>query len=127
MLESTADEMEKRSSFVSPSAMLFEFHDLVNRRLQVNLSVLSTILYSSMAVSAVDNNYDLPKPWTTSGLGVMRMLLRNRSISAQMGFQSHRETFTDPTSYTQTRRITKQCVRIPIEQFIEWANPKAGN
>ena len=25
------------------------------------------------------------------------------------------------------RRITKQCVRIPIEQFIEWANPKTGN
>jgi hypothetical protein len=25
------------------------------------------------------------------------------------------------------RRITKQCVRIPIEQFIAWANPKTGS
>jgi len=24
------------------------------------------------------------------------------------------------------RRITAQCVRIPIEQFIAWANPKIG-
>lgn len=25
------------------------------------------------------------------------------------------------------RRITAQCVRIPIEPFIEWANPKTGS
>jgi Fic family protein len=25
------------------------------------------------------------------------------------------------------RRITRQCVRIPIEAFIEWANPKTGS
>ena len=106
MLESTAKDMEKRSSVVSPLAMIAELHDLVNRRLQVNLSVLEVILYSSMVVSAIDGNYDLPKPWTASGLGVMRMLLRYRSISAQMGFQAHRETFTDPVSYTQTNRMS---------------------
>lgn len=117
MLESTADEMEKRSSMVSPTAMLVEFYDLVNHRLQVNLAVLEVILYSSMVVSAVDNNYDLPKPWTTSGLGVMRMLLRNRSLSAQMGYQGHRETFTDPTSYTNTNRMSHvfDCAIMPHE------------
>lgn len=106
MLESTADEMEKRSSVVSPSAMIVEFYDLVNKRLQVNLSVLEVILYSSMVVSALHGNYDLPKPWTQSGLGVMRMLLKNRSISAQMGFQGHRDTFVDPSSYTKTNRMS---------------------
>ena len=97
--------------------MLVEFYDLVNHRMQVNLSVLEVILYSSMVISAVDNNYDLPKPWTTSGLGVMRMLLRNRSLSAQMGYQGHRETFTDPTSYTNTNRMSHvfDCAIMPHE------------
>lgn len=105
LLESTAKEMEQRSSCVSPEAMLIEFFDLVNRRIQVNLAVLEVILYSSMVVDAINENYDLPKPWTTMGLGVMRQLLLNRSLGAQMGFQSHRETFLDPTSYINTNRM----------------------
>ena len=105
MLESTAKEMEQRSSCVSPEAMLIEFYDLVNRRIQVNLAVLEVIIYSSMVVDAINENYDLPKPWTTMGLGVMRQLLLNRSLGAQMGFQSHRETFLDPTSYINTNRM----------------------
>lgn len=117
LLESTAGEMEKRSSLTSPTATLIELHDLTNRRLHVNLSVLEIVLYSSMAVSAMDDNYDLPKPWTTSGLGVMRKLLRNRSISAQMGFQDHRLTFTDPTSYINTNRMSHifDCAILPHE------------
>lgn len=106
LLESTVKEMETRNNVISPKAMLVEFYDLVNRRLQINLSVLEIVLYSSMVVSAIDDNYDLPKPWTENGLGVMRLLLLHRSISAQMGFQSQRETFTDPNSYTQTNRMS---------------------
>ena len=105
MLESTAEEMEKRSHSVSPSAMLIEFHDLVNRRLSVNLSVLDAIIYSSMVVSTDEPNYDLPKPWTTSGLGVLKSLLTNRSLSAMMGYQGHRQTFTDPSSFTVKNRL----------------------
>jgi hypothetical protein len=105
MLESTAEEMEKRSKYVQPTNMLVEFHDLVNRRLNVNLSVLDTIIYSSMVVNVDEPNYDLPKPWTSSGLGVLRLLLSNRSLSAMMGYQGHRHTFTDPSSFVVKNRM----------------------
>jgi len=105
MLESTAVEMEKRSNVVSPQAFIVEFHDLVNRRLTVNLSVLEIIAYSSMVVDATAGNYDLPKPWTSGGMGVLKMLLENRSISAHMGYQGHRSCFMDPSSYMQTNRL----------------------
>lgn len=115
MLESTAEEMEKRSKFVSPTAMLMEFHDLVNKRLNVNLSVLDTIIYSSMVVNTDEPNYDLPKPWTTSGLGVLKSLLANRSLSAMMGYQGHRQTFTDPGSFLIKNRLDNpfDCVFLP--------------
>ena len=105
MLESTAEELENRSSVISPTSMLVDFYDLVNRRLDVSLSVLEVILYSSMVVSALENNYDLPKPWTMNGVGVMRMLLRNRSLSAQMGYEKHHHVFIDPASYVEQKRM----------------------
>jgi hypothetical protein len=105
MLESTAEEMEKRSKHVSATNMLTEFHDLVNRLLNVNLSVLDVIIYSSMVVDTDEPNYDLPKPGTKSGLGVLRLLLSNRSLSAMMGYQGHRYTFTDPSSFVVKNRL----------------------
>ncbi len=82
-----------------------EFHDLVNKRMSVNLSVLDAIIYSSMVVSTDEPNYDLPKPWTPSGLGVLKSLLTNRSLSAMMGYQGHRQTFTDPSSFVVKNRL----------------------
>ena len=104
MLEATVDDLTHRSDVVQPGVMLIEFYDLVNRRLSVNLSILEVILYSSMVVSATNNDYALPKPWTTSGVGVMRMLLTKRSLSATMGYQQHRDTMVDPSSYTHKNR-----------------------
>jgi hypothetical protein len=105
MLESTAEEMERRSKYVMPTNMLVEFHDLVNRRLNVNVSVLDTIIYSTMVVDTDEPNYDLPKPWTKSGLGVLRLLLSNRSLSAMLAYQGHRQTFTDASSFMVTNRL----------------------
>lgn len=105
MLESTAEDMEKRSKHVRATNMLIEFHDLVNRRLSVNLSVLDTIIYSTMVVDVDTPNYDLPKPWTSSGLGVLKLLISNRSLSATMAYQGHRVTFTDPSSFVVKNRL----------------------
>ncbi len=105
MLEATMKDMEYRSSVVHPGSMLIELHDLVNRRLSINLSILEIILYSSMIVSAENNDYSLPKPWTQSGIGVKQMLLTERSIGATMVYERHRETLIDPASYTRTNRM----------------------
>lgn len=105
MLEATMKDMEHRSNVVHPGSMLIELHDLVNRRLSINLSILSIILYSSMIVSADEGDYSLPKPWTTAGVGVKQMLLTNRSLSATMSYERHRDTLINPASYTKINRM----------------------
>ncbi len=104
MLESTVEDMEKRSNVIDPRSMIVDFHDLVNKRLAINLATLEVILYSSMGVNPMQDNYSLPKVGTNSGIGVMRNLLTRRSLSATLGFQGHRELFTNPTSYTLKNR-----------------------
>ena len=105
ILEATAEDIETRSEKIDPNNMLIELHDLVNQRLSVHISSLEVILYSSMVVSAVDNNYDLPRAGDPKGMGVMKMLLKNRSLSAQLGFQDHHNTLIDPQSFIQRRRM----------------------
>lgn len=105
MLEATIKDLDYRSNVVNPCNMLIEFHDLVNRRLSINLAILEIILYSSMVVSATDEDYGLPKPWTSSGVGVKQLLLTRRSLSTTMGFERHRDVLTDPLSYTLTNRM----------------------
>lgn len=105
LLEATIKDMEHRSNVVNPCAMLIELHDLVNRRLSINLAILEVILYSSMIVSASEEDYGLPKPWTSSGVGVKQLLLTRRSLSATMGFERHRDALTDPISYIHTNRM----------------------
>ena len=105
MLEATIKDLDYRSNVVNPCNMLVEFHDLVNRRLSINLAILEIILYSSMVVSATDEDYGLPKPWTSSGVGVKQLLLTRRSLSTTMGFERHRDVLTDPLSYTLTNRM----------------------
>lgn len=104
-LEATVKDMSYRDCVVTPSAMLVEFHDLVNDRLSINLSILEAIVYSSMVVSATNGDYSLPKAHTTSGLGVMRLLLQNRSVSATMAYERHKSFFLDPASYLKDNRF----------------------
>lgn len=105
MLESTMEQLEHRSNVVNPANMLVEFHDLVNKRLSVSLSVLQVILYSSMIVSADEHDYSLPKPWTKSGVGVKQTLLSERSLGPAMGYERHRSTLTHPSSYIRRNRM----------------------
>lgn len=104
MLESTVKELTYRDSIVSPSNMLIEFTDLVNKRLSINLAILEAVIYSSMVVSATEGDYSLPKPWTNSGMGIMRMLLSNRSMSAAMAYEKHKDSILSPSNYINTNR-----------------------
>ncbi len=104
MLEATVKDLTYRDSVISPTAMLIEFHDLVNRKLSINLAILDIVVYSSMVVSANDGDYSLPKPWTSSGIGVMRLLLNNRSIAPAMAFERHKDSISAPSNYINTNR-----------------------
>lgn len=104
MLEASVASMQERDKITSPDAVLAELFDLVNDKLSVNLAVLDVVLYGAMIKSAEEGDYGLPKPWTKSGLGVMKMAMVNRSLSAAMAFQEHRDVLINPLSFTLTNR-----------------------
>ena len=52
-----------------------------------------------------DNNFDLPKPHTQSELGVMVLTIANRSLSAAMAYEGHKQVLTSPSSYIHTNRM----------------------
>ena len=106
LLESTVTELEARGNGqVSPSAFMLEFHDLVNKKLNVNFAVNEIVVYGSMIVSAENNNYGLPKPWTTAGLGVKDITMAMRSLSAEMAHESHYQVLYNPASFIHTNRM----------------------
>lgn len=104
MLEARMEDLIKRDEEVEPSAFLVDLYDLVNSRLDVNLAILEVVLYGVMIVSADQNDYHLPKPWTKAGLGVKETLMSYRSLSAMMAYQGHKEVLTDPKSFLVTDR-----------------------
>jgi hypothetical protein len=104
MLESSKKQMQDRDKNVSPDAFLVELYNLVNDKLTVNLAVLEVVLYGAMIISAENDDYRLPKPWTDSGLGVMDMTMDRRSLSATMAYEGHYDVFISPESYTKKNR-----------------------
>ncbi|EKD89527.1 MAG: hypothetical protein ACD_33C00046G0008 [uncultured bacterium] len=104
MLESSVDKLQERDKHVSVDTALIELFDLVNDKLTVNLAVLDVVIYGTMVVSAEDGNYTLPKNWSTNGLGIMRLSMANRSLSAAMAYEGHREVIVNPNSFINTNR-----------------------
>ncbi len=119
MLESSVKMMQERDKNVKPNDALIELYDLVNSKLDVNLTVLDVVMLEAMIVSAESGDYSLPKPWTDQGLGVMSQTMLHRSLSAAMAFEDHRETLTDPISYISKNRIPHpfDALLVPREVF----------
>ncbi|WP_233875086.1 hypothetical protein [Paraburkholderia adhaesiva] len=105
LLESSVGMMQKRDKKTKPDDALVELFDLVNSKLDVNLTILAMVLRQAMIVSAETLDYSLPKPWTSAGLGVMSLSMKYRSLAAAMAFEHHREVLTDPVSFVHTRRM----------------------
>ena len=105
MLESSVDKMRDRDAKISPDAVIVEFFDLVNSKLTVNLAILEIVLYASTVISMEEGNFGLPKPWTDVNLGVMKVSMARRSLSAAMAFENHREVLLDPLSFVEQNRM----------------------
>jgi hypothetical protein len=105
LLESSVDKLQERDKVISPDATLVELFDLVNDKLRVNLAVLDVVLYGNMIVSAESNDFALPKPWTDKGLGVMKVTMANRSLSATMAYEGHQEVLKSPNSFVNINRV----------------------
>lgn len=104
LLQATKDQMQTRDKNVRPSAFLVEFFNMVNNKLSVNLAPLSVILYAIMIVSAENEDYRLPKPWTTRGIGTYDFTMSRRSLSATMAYQDHYDIFISPESFVLGNR-----------------------
>jgi len=57
-----------------------------------------------MIISAQDNDYGLPKPWTKNGLGIMKLSMANRSLAPAMAYEGHQSILISPSSYVDTNR-----------------------
>lgn len=105
MLQATKDQMQARDKKgARPTAFLVEFFNMVNNKLSVNLAPLSVILYSIMIVSAENEDYRLPKPWTSRGIGTYDFTMSRRSLSATMAYQDHYDVFISPESFVLGNR-----------------------
>jgi len=105
MLESSVRMMQERDKTLKPNDALQQLYDLVNSKLDVNLTVLDVVLHEARIVSAERGDYSLPKPWTDEGFGVMSMSMLHRSLSAAMAFEDHRDTIVNPISYISRNRM----------------------
>lgn len=91
VLESTVKEVVERDRLIDPASTLVELTALMNRKARVNLAVVEVTLRGAMIRSAERYDYAMPKPWTESGLGVMRNTIQYRSLAAFMAYEHHAE------------------------------------
>ena len=119
MLESSVDKLQERDKNASPDSALVELFDLVNEKLTVNVAVLDVVLLANMVTSMEGHDFGIPKPWTTSGLGIMKLTMAGRSLASTMAYEGHREIITDPLSYVETNRMDHPMdgVLMPAEVF----------
>lgn len=104
VLESTVKEVVERDRLIDPASTLLELTMLMNRKATVNLAVVEVTLLGAMIRSAEHYDYALPKPWTQSGLGVMRNTILYRSMGAFFAYEHHAEGIYSEESYVLKNR-----------------------
>lgn len=104
LLEMPEDEAF-RTQVRTPEDLILQLHDLINRRLEVNLSVLEVVAYATMIIDEDEGLYSLPKSYTKRNVGAMKAIMNNRSLSVQMAFEGHRRALLNPANFVQTNRM----------------------
>lgn len=104
VLESTMKDIVERGRLVDPAATLVQLATLMNAKNTVNLSVVAIALRAAMIRNAERLDYAMPKPWTESGLGVMRPTILYRSLSSFMAYEHHAEGIFEPASFVLKNR-----------------------
>ena len=104
VLESTVKEVVERDRLIDPVSTLVDLTMLMNRKAKVNLAVVEVTLRGAMIRSAERYDYSLPKPWTESGLGVLRNTILYRSLAPFMAYEHHAEGIYAPESFALKNR-----------------------
>lgn len=103
ILESTVEEMVARDIEQDPASVLIDLTTLMNSRgASINVAVVEITLLGAAIRSAETLEYTIPKPWTQSGLGVMKYTILFRSLSAFMAYEHHAVAIYSPESFVLT-------------------------
>ncbi len=121
-LESSVKESQKRN-IINPRQLLIELFEHVNSKLSVNLAILEIIFHSAQVVDINQDDYSLPKPWTSQGVGVMRATMDMRSMAPRMAYERHQEVILNPASYTRTNRVESPFDAIIMPREVIAARP----
>lgn len=117
VLESTVKDIVERDRLIPPASVLVQLATLMNAKAKVNLSIISVTLRAAMIRSAERLDYAMPKPWTESGLGVMRPTITFRSLAPFMAYEHHADGVYEPASFVLRNRPDHPCdgILMPAE------------
>lgn len=104
LLESKMADVNNPDENKDPEAILLDLYELVTKHLSVNLAVLEVTLLPALIISIDNMDFRVPKSYTSRMMGASKQTIRNRSISAAMAYEYHKDTLVDPASYFKTNR-----------------------
>lgn len=100
LLESNAEEEEKRAFMMSPDTLLNQLIDLF-RKDGYNLTGISIFALCYSIISLENKDYGMPKTYTDSGVGVANAIFPHRSFSAMLAYEGYKPALDDPLLYSQ--------------------------
>ena len=81
-----------------------ELVDVINTKLEINLSILQIVAYTMMCTDPSKKDYSLPKPHTNHAVGTMDHLLIGRSLSAALLYEKQTQILSSVDSFYYTNR-----------------------
>lgn len=103
-IESNQEKLKERDGSHSPEDILIELSDLVNSKLKVNIALLEVILLASLIKSKQQDNYYIPKNYSTKELTVARDTIANRSLSGTCAYDAMAQRLMHPSSLFHDHR-----------------------
>lgn len=109
MVKSAAKTTKSKRSltladYETPQGALVDFHDLVVKKLEINVAHLEAIVFSTMITSSEKLDYSLPLLGDKAEFGSYADNMAMRSLAAVMAYQNQSALLLDPKSYTVTNR-----------------------
>lgn len=84
--------------------ILMGLHDLISSKLQINVTHMAVVLYSTMIRSSAAGDFRLPKPGTGREFASYNHLLEQRSLAPAMAYQSQSKVIMNTDSYMNELR-----------------------
>lgn len=109
MVKSAAKTTKSKKSltladYETPHGALVDFHDLVVKKLEINVAHLEAIVFSTMITSSEKLDYSLPLLGDKAEFGSYADNMAMRSLAPAMAYQNQSAVLLDPKSYTVTNR-----------------------